>query len=93
MYSLIIAKRYQKKMIIDEDYKKTGREPNFYKITDVSEKLWWNLSITIIFISYIAFIMYYFGHNTDATVLPEAIMIGLFLWTIVAFVGWRITRK
>jgi len=93
MYSLIIAKRYQKKLLIDEDYEQTGREPNLYKITDVSERLWWNLSITIVFVSYFGFVMSYFNQKKDISVLPNAILIGFIVWAVIAFVGWKITRK
>jgi hypothetical protein len=93
MYSLIIAKRYQKKLLIDEDYEKTGREPNVYKITDVSERLWWNLAITIVFISYFGFIIAYVNQKKDVSALPDAILIGFFVWAVIAFVGWKITRK
>lgn len=93
MYSFIIAKRYQKKLLIDEDYEQTGREPNLYKITDVSERLWWNLSITIIFVSYFGFVMFYFNQKKDFSILPDVILIGFVVWVVIAFVGWKITRK
>jgi hypothetical protein len=96
MYAFIIAKRHQKRILIygsEDEEEKSGREPNLYKITDVSERLWWQLSITIVFIGYFGFAIIFYTVNKDRTLLPDAMMIGFGVWVLIAFIGWRITRR
>jgi len=93
LYTFIIAKRYEKKLLIDDLVHTSGREANIYKLTDLSEKLWWNLSITIIFIAYFGFTLYFFSIKKNSPFLIEALVIGFIMWCVIALIGWKITRR
>lgn len=90
VYSLIIAKRYQKMSLAQE--RRKGYEVNTVKITDLSEGLWWRLTITIFFLSYVGF-MLLFINSFNVKNVSDAIFLGLILWIFIAYIGYRITRK
>jgi uncharacterized membrane protein (DUF485 family) len=79
--------------MLEENYDETGRVPNIAKITDTSEKLWWNLSITIVFIVYFGFVILYFGGRRNTELLPDAILMGFIVWGIIAIIGYKLTRS
>ena len=91
IYSFILAKRYQKHSLLKE----TERAIYFKeKVTDTSEGLWWLLTITISFLTYVGLILYFMNYvrvfgEVDT---KDAVFYGMLSWIVVAIVGYRITK-
>jgi hypothetical protein len=91
VYAIIIAKRYQKLSLLSDPDNITKHNFNVIKVMDESDKLWWQLCTSIVFLAYFGSIVFYFGLKVKSN-LPDAILIGLLVWVLISFVGYKITK-
>jgi hypothetical protein len=91
-YIFLIQKRQMKLRYLENPSKAIA---NTIVVDDKSEEFWWFLCMGMIFFSFLGAILFYFNmtEHISREIIMDVIFYGLGLWSVIAYVGYRITRS